>query len=53
MEAADARLAQAIQARMAKGGAVDMKAADARLEAAINARMAGLLPFVSVSPTRG
>ena len=40
MEAADARLAQAIQARMAKGGAVDMEAADARLQAAINARMA-------------
>ena len=41
MDAADARLAQAIQARMAKGGSVDMEAADARLEAAINARMAG------------
>ena len=41
MEAADARLAQAIQARMAKGGAVDMEAADARLQAAIQARMGG------------
>jgi len=41
MEAADARLAQAIQARMANGGAVDMEAADARLQAAIQARMGG------------
>jgi hypothetical protein len=39
IDAADARLAAAIEKRMAKGGAVDIEAADARLEAAINARM--------------
>ena len=39
IDAADARLAAAIEKRMAKGGSVDIKAADARLEAAINARM--------------
>lgn len=39
IDAADARLAAAIEKRMAKGGSVDIEAADARLEAAINARM--------------
>lgn len=39
IKAADARLAKAIESRMAKGGSVDIEAADARLEAAINARM--------------
>ena len=40
IKAADARLAAAIQQRMAKGGEVDIKAADARLSAAIAQRMA-------------
>lgn len=40
INAADARLAAAMQQRMAKGGAVDIEAADARLSAAMN-RMAG------------
>ena len=41
IKAADARLAAAIQQRMAKGGEVDIKAADARLSAAMAQRMAG------------
>lgn len=41
IKAADARLAAAIQQRMAKGGEVDMEAADARLSAAIAQHMAG------------
>jgi hypothetical protein len=45
IDAADARLAAAMQARMsggmAKGGKVDIKAADARLRAAMGQRMAG------------
>lgn len=40
IKAADARLAAAMQQRMAKGGAVDIEAADARLSAAITQRMA-------------
>jgi hypothetical protein len=44
MDAADARLTKAIEARMsgggmAKGGSVDIKSADARLQAAIDARI--------------
>ena len=39
IDAADARLAAAMQARMAKGGEVSIKDSDARLQAAINARM--------------
>ena len=38
IDAADRRLAQAIEKRMAKGGKVDIAAADARLQAAIDAR---------------
>ena len=41
IKAADARLAAAMQQRMAKGGAVDIEAADARLSAAMAQRMAG------------
>jgi hypothetical protein len=39
IDAADERLAAAIEKRMAKGGAVDIEAADARLQAAIDARL--------------
>jgi hypothetical protein len=41
IEAADKRLAQAIEKRMAQGGSVDIEAADARLADAIAKRMAG------------
>ena len=41
IKAADARLAAAMQQRMAKGGEVDIEAADARLSAAMAQRMAG------------
>ena len=41
IKAADARLAAAIQQRMAKGGEVDIKAADARLSAAMNGMAGG------------
>jgi hypothetical protein len=39
IDAADARLSDAIANRMAKGGSVDIEASDARLQAAIDARM--------------
>ena len=39
IDAADRRLAKAMETRMAKGGSVDIEAADARLQAAIDARM--------------
>ena len=44
IKAADARLAAAMQQRMAKGGAVDIEAADARLSAAMNHMAGGGLP---------